>query len=148
MIVVNVAGFPFKIEKNGFKTIIPYNGRPFEIPDFFATETFDGMLKVLRPPQPKVQPIVQPVVTPQPVKKEEPKIIEINLEEEIKETKEELKEIESTKPQLRGIKLDPEKRKQLKKTGKPIPQNNKENREKRKLEKQLKETTLSVPSGE
>jgi len=126
MLVVNVAGFPFKIEKNGYIGIVPFNGQPFELPDFLGGESFDGMLRILVPPK------IQPTLPPEPVKKE-PEIIEINLEEEIKVVKKEIKEIETTKPKsLRGVKINSEKRKKLIKKGKPLPQNNKENREKRK----------------
>jgi len=108
MKVLNVAGFNLKFERNERVLNVPNDGQLHFVPDdyFFAGESFDGMLRVVVPPDP-VKTIIKKM-------EKENKIVDIN-DPTIKEIViEKIKEKES-KP-LKGKKLKSSVRTKLRKT--------------------------------
>ena len=107
MKVINVAGFPVKFEKDGKTYNIPNDNQLHVIPDkCYFTDNFQGLLRVIVPPQP-VQQIVKRMSTPtRRVDVNDPTIKEVVIEEVEKK---------KNKP-LAGKKLNASIRKSLKKT--------------------------------
>ena len=105
MKVINVAGFNVKFDKNGRTYNIPNDGLLHVIPDeCFYTDNFQGLLRVIVPPQP-VKQVLKTIETPK-YDINEPSIKEIIIEK-IEEKK--------NKP-LKGVRLDKKVRSEKKKT--------------------------------
>jgi len=105
MKVINVAGFDVKFDKNGRTYSIPNDGLLHVIPDeCFYTDNFQGLLRVIVPPQP-VKQVLKTIDTPK-FDINEPTIKEIIIEK-IEEKK--------SKP-LKGVKLNKKVRLEKKKT--------------------------------
>jgi len=108
MKVLNVAGFDLKFERNERFVKIPNDGQIHQIPDdyFFAGDCLNGMLRI----------VVPPIAVSQVVKKMEPtnRTVDIN-DQTIKEIIIEQINEKKNKP-LKGKKLKPKIRAELKKT--------------------------------
>lgn len=107
MKVINVAGFTVKFDKNNKTYTIPNDGLLHVIPDeCFFTDNFQGLLRVIVPPQPVKQ--VLKTIENSRVDINEPEIKEIIIEK-IEEKK--------NKP-LKGVRIDKKVRLEKKKTRK------------------------------
>ena len=107
MKVLNVAGFPIKFEKEGVTYRVPNDGRLHMIPDkCYFEDNFDGLLRVIEPPQNVKQTLKQIKIPSYDINEPEIKEIIFNKIEE-----------EETKP-LKRIKIKESVRARLKKTNK------------------------------
>lgn len=105
MKVINVAGFDVKFEKNGRTYRVPNDGLLHVIPDeCFFEDNFQGLLRVIVPPQ-QVKQVIKQIETPK-FDVNEPNIKEIIIEK-IEEKK--------SKP-LKGVRIKSNVRSTLKKT--------------------------------
>ena len=105
MKVINVAGFTVRFEKNEKTYNIPNDGLLHVIPDeCFYTDNFQGLLRVVVPPEPVKQILKKMDESKQDIN--EPEIKEIIIEK-VEEKK--------NKP-LKGIRLDKNIRSEKKKT--------------------------------
>lgn len=118
MKVVNVAGFDVKFEKEGRVYRVPNDGRLHPIPDkCFYEDNFQGLLRVIIPPQ----PVKQIIKKMECFNKKNVDVNEPNIKEIIIDKVEEKK----NKP-LKGKKIKSKVRAELKKTTKKTSQKNKE----------------------
>lgn len=107
MKVVNVAGFDVKFEKEGRTYKVPNDGGLHQIPDrCFYEDNFQGLLRVIIPPQPVKQVVKKLETTEGTFDINEPNIKEIIIEKF---------EEKNSKP-LKGKKIKSKVRSRLKKT--------------------------------
>ena len=139
MVVVNVVGFPYKINlRDGSSIIVPNDNQPHNVPDEIAEHKFDNVFQILVPPRPKVTShVIFPTVIASEVQKV-PEIIEITIGNDQK-TEDKPKDVvtvveedkpEIYKPPLKGIRIKKNIRQQLSK--------------KRKLRNTIEEINVSL----